>query len=115
MGYSNLEGTLWSAQSIAEDANGSAIEVRNVACGSLVLVWADAAATDAVVKLQESNDGTTWVDIANQTKTIGAATGSHVFKLTRDILLCAYIRPVIVDNSESAATASLKYFFKGDR
>lgn len=115
MGYANLEGTHWSSQSLAEDYEGSAIDVRNCASGALVLVWSGAAATDAVVKLQESMDQTTWVDIASQTKTIGAATGSHVFKLTRDVLLCPYIRPVIVDNSESAGTASLKYLFKGDR
>lgn len=115
MGYSDKEGTHWSSQSLAEDFNGAAIEVRNVACGALVLVWADAAATDAVVKLQESMDQTTWKDIASQTVTIGAATGTHVFKLTRDVLLCPYIRPVIVDNSETAGTATLKYLFKGDR
>lgn len=113
MAYSNKEGIHWTAQSLAEDANGEAIDVRNVACGSLVLVWADAAATDAVVKLQESMDGTTWKDITSQTVTIAAATGTHVFKLTRDVLLCPLIRPVIVDNTESAGTASLKYFFKG--
>lgn len=113
MAYSNKEGVHWTAQSLAEDTNGEAIDVRNVSSGSLVLVWADAAATDAVVKLQESNDGTNWKDITSQTVTIAAAAGSHVFKLTSDVLLCALIRPVVVDNAESAGTASLKYFFKG--
>lgn len=117
MGYSNKEATLWTAQSLAEDrsSNDDAIDVRNVACGAMVLVWASAAATDAVVKLQESMDKETWKDITSQTVTIAAATGTHVFKLTRDVLLCPWIRPVIVDNAESAGTASLKYLFKGDR
>lgn len=117
MGYSNKEGTLWSAQSLADDRDSTddVIDVRNVSCGALVLVWSGATATDAVVKFQESMDGTSWVDISTITKTIGAAAGSHVFKLTRDILLCPLIKVVIVDNTESTGTASLKYFFKGDR
>ena len=115
MGYSDREELYWSSKSLAEDYNGDAIDVRTCGSGAMVLTWADAAATDAVVKLQESMDQTTWVDIASQTKTIGAATGSHVFKLTSDVLLCPYIRAVIVDNSESAGTASLKYLFKGAR
>jgi hypothetical protein len=115
VGYSSLEGIHWAAQSLAEDVNGEAIDVRNCSSGSMFLVWASAAATDAVVKLQESNDGTNWKDIASQTVTIAAPTGTHVFKLTRDVLLCAYVRPVIIDNTESAGSASLKYLFKGDR
>lgn len=118
MGYSNKEGVHWTAQSLAEDLNGAEIEVRNLACGSLHLVWSGAAATDAVVKLQETNDkddATSWKDITSQTVTIAAATGTHIFKLTRDVLLTTHIRPVIVDNAESAGVASLKYYFKGDR
>lgn len=115
MGYANIEATYWTDQSLADDYDGDAIEVRNCGSGALVLVWADAAATDAVVKLQESMDRTTWIDIASQTKTIGAASGNHVFKLTEDVLKCPYIRAVIVDNTESAGTATIKYLFKGDR
>lgn len=115
MGYANLEATYWSSQSLAEDANGDAIDVRNCGSGAMVLTWTGAAATDAVVKLQESMDQSTWIDIASQTKTIGAASGNHVFKLTADVLKCPYIRAVVVDNTESAGTAVIKYLFKGDR
>lgn len=115
MGYANIEATYWAAQSLAEDYDGEAIDVRNCRSGVLALVWKDAAAADAVVKLQESLDRTTWFDIASATKTINAATGSHLYKLTEDVLKSPYIRAVIVDNTESAGTATIKYLFKGDR
>jgi hypothetical protein len=115
VGYANQEATYWSSKSLAEDYSGDAIDVHNCKSGTMSLTWADAAATDAVVKLQESLDKTTWIDIASQTKTIGAAAGSHIYKLTSDVLLSPYIRAVIVDNTESAGTATIKYFFKGDR
>ena len=47
--------------------------------------------------------------------TIGAATGFELIKFTAAELLCPWIRLVIVNNSESAATATVTYFFKGDR
>lgn len=118
MGYANKEGTYWASQSLAEDYSGEAIEVRNCASGVMSLSWSAAAATDAVVKLQESlgdSSSGDWFDISGQTKTIGAAAGTHLFKLTSDVLKCPYIRAVIVDNSESAGTAIMKYLFKGDR
>ncbi len=113
--YSNKEDALWSSQSLGADANSDAIDVRNCSSGALVLVWSGASATNAVVKLQESIDQVTWIDIASQTKTIGAASGNNVFKLTRDVLLLPYVRANLAKNSETTGTAALKYLFKGDR
>lgn len=115
MGYSNIERTYWTDQSLADDLNGDKIEVRHNSCGAFSIVWADAAATDAVVKAQESVDGTNWDDISGKSVTIGAATGFELIKFTAAELLCPWIRLVIVNNSESAATATVTYFFKGDR
>ncbi len=115
MGYSNKEDTYWDAVSLAANLNGDAIETRNVCRGEVQLVWTGASATDAVVKLQESVDGTTWFDISTMSKTISAASGSNLFKLTFDILLSAYVRAVLTKNSETAGTATIKYLFKGDR
>jgi hypothetical protein len=78
-------------------------------------VWADAAATDAVIKLQGSVDQATWFDIASMSQTISAASGTKAFLLTKDVLLYPWVRAVLTHNTESAGTATLKYFFKGDR
>jgi len=118
MAYSNIEGLVQVAgaavTSLATDQNGDAIEVRNQSCGSFQIVWAAAGATDAVVKVQESHDKTNWKDVATKTVTIGAATGHDIIKFTAAELLSPYLRVVVVDNSENAATATIRYFFKGD-
>ena len=113
--YSNKEGVYWDTQSLAEDVDGSAIEVRNNSAGAFWLVWSGAAATDAVVKAQESGDGTNWLDISGKSVTIAAATGKGVIKLTAAELLLPYLRLSIVDNTESAGSITVRHFFKGDR
>lgn len=121
MGYANKEGVYWwdaaqtTAQSLAEDLNGLPLEVRNNSCGMISLVWSGAAATDAVVKVQDSVDGIAFYDISGKTVTIAAAAGSGAIKLTSAELLGAYIRLVITDNTESAGTITAKFIFKGDR
>lgn len=115
MGYANLEGTYWSDVSLAANLNGDAIDVRCCGSGALALVWTGASATDAVVKLQESMDQATWFDIATQTKTVGAAAGTNLFKLTKDVMKCPYIRAVLTKNTETTGTATIKFLFKGDR
>lgn len=80
MAYSNIEDVnYWAAKSLAEDyaSVNDWIDVRNVSIGSFYLTWADAAATDAVVKLQQSHSktDTAGIDIASKTVTIGAGCG----------------------------------------
>lgn len=107
----------WVAKSLAEDYEGDAIDVREVISGCFFLTWTGAAATDAVVKAQESgtkavND---WHDISSASVTIAAASGKAIIKLTADVLQCPFVRLVIVDNTESAGTVTAGYFFKGNR
>lgn len=119
MGYSNKEGLVQvngaAITSLAEDLNSDAIEVRNTCCGSFQIVWAAAGATDATVKVQESHDKTNWKDVSSKSVTIGAATGHDFIKFTAAELLSPYLRIVVTDNTENAATATIRYFFKGDR
>ncbi len=112
MAYSTKEGTYISGGLVASMAvNQAALEVRNCFSGSLILVWASAAAMDAVVKLQESIDQITWIDISGQTQTLSAPTGSKKFAIA-DVNL-PYLRAVVTKNTESTATIDLKYYFKG--
>lgn len=118
MAYSNKEEpAYWAAKSLAADYSSITdwIDVRTVSNGSFYLTWADAAATDAVVKCQETHDktDTAGFDIASATVTIGAPTGTGLIKLTA--IESPYIRLVIVDNSESAGTVNARYFLKGAR
>jgi hypothetical protein len=115
LGYSNKEDTYWSAVSLAANYDGDAIETRNIDLGLMTLVWEGATATDAVIKLQRSLDKTTWFDIASQTKTIGAASGSFEYELTPANLSSGWIRALLTKNTETTGTATLKYLLKGDR
>jgi len=114
MGYSNLEGVLANAMSIAEDAFSDRFDARYCKAGVFAVVWTGASATDAVVKLQESVDGITWFDVASMTVTIAAAAGSALWKLTDLVLLSPLYRVAVVDNTESTGTVTVKYFLKGD-
>ncbi len=119
MGYSNQERLVSvngvDITSLATDQNSDAIEVRNNSCGSFQIVWAAAGATDATVKVQESHDKTNWKDVSGKSVTIAAATGHDFIKFKPDELLSPYLRVVVTDNTEDAATATIRYFFKGDR
>lgn len=118
MAYSNMENpSYWAAKSLVDDYASVTdwIDVRTVNNGSFYLTWAGAAATDAVVKAQETHDKTDAVgfDIASATVTISAPTGTGLIKLSA--IDSPYIRLVIVDNAESAGTVNARYFFKGAR
>lgn len=117
MGYANKEGTIWNARSLAanRDSSDDAIEIRNQSLGVMTLVWSGASATDAVIKLQRSLDKTTWFDVTSQTKTIGAASGTHEYELSAANLASGWLKPVLTKNTETTGTATLKYIFKGDR
>ena len=115
MSYSNKEETYWSAVSLAANKDGDSIESRNCACGEIQGVWSGATATDAIYKLQESVDGTTWFDVSSMSKTVGAASGTSLWKLTMDILLSPYLRVVLAKNSESTGTVTIKFYLRGAR
>ncbi len=117
MGYSNKEETYWSAVSLGANKTGDAVETRNNSSGAVALTWTGASATDAVILLQESVDGTdgTWFDITSMTQTLNAASGTTLFKLTSNILLASYIRAKLTKNTETTGTATIKFFLKGDR
>lgn len=115
MGYSNKENDYWKDQSLAVDADGDEIDVRYVTRGAIQISWSGASATDAVVKAQESVNGTGWEDISGKTVTIGAASGSDIWKFTADELACPRIRLVVSNGTETTGIATVTYFFKGDR
>lgn len=111
MAYADLEGRLLDAYTLSANKDTDALDVRHADRGAIVLVWSAAAATDAVVKLQESMDKTTWFDISGATQTLSAASGSKKFSLASVEL--PYVRAVLTKNTETAAVVTLKHFFKG--
>jgi hypothetical protein len=104
----------FDAKSLAEDFEGAAVDVRTVDSGCFFIAWTGATATDAVVKAQESCDGSNWKDITSASITIATAAGFGIYKLTADVLKCQYFRLVIVDNTESTGTVTGGYFFKNN-
>ena len=111
MGLLIDEKTHWSGVSLAADKNGDPIEVRYFKSMGLFLTWADASATDAVVKLQFSFDGTNFYDISGATQTIGAASGSKLFEIAT--LAYPYLRVVLTKNTETTGTATIKFIMRG--
>lgn len=111
MGYSNQSPPIESF-TLSADRLSDKIDVQNCAKGSIAMTWSGALATDAVVKVQESNDGSTWFDISGATVTLAAATGSKKFAIDPDML---FIRINGTKNTESAAVCVFKTFFRGSR
>ena len=116
MAHANKEAPKYlNAVGLDADSNGVTVDVREQDSGCFFVSWSGASETDAVVKAQESGDGTNWKDISSASITIGAATGSDIYKLTADVLQAPYFRLVIVANSETSGTVTGGYFFKGKR
>lgn len=116
MGYANQENQQYAvAKSIATDANLAAIETRPVETGYFGIVWTGAGGSSAVVKLQDSGDGTNWDDLSGKTKTISAPSGHGNIKLNQDELLAPWIRAVITANGETTGTVNISYFLKGHK
>ena len=117
MAYSNIEKKPYLVlASLAANAFGDAIEVRNIKRGSLFVTWTGASATDATVKAQRNHDPSNpdgWQDISGASVTIGAAAGSKEIPLIADTLLSPYVRAVYTKNAETTGIANVAYFFKG--
>jgi ABC-type branched-subunit amino acid transport system permease subunit len=113
MGLLLEEKVLWDSQSLAANKDSDAVDTRYFGSAGVLLVWAGASATDAAVKLQFSFDKTNWYDISGMTKTIGAASGSQLFELTRDKLSFPWIRASLSKGSETTGTATVRYILKG--
>lgn len=111
-GLIKIGGADFSAIVLSANRTSDPLEVRSISSGRVFVSWVDAAATDAVVKLQAGpTDVGPWEDIASATKTIGAATGDSHIPLSD--VTAPYIRVVATKNSETAAKLSLRYYFKG--
>ncbi len=63
-------------------------------------------ASDGVFKLQDSNDGTNWHDIAGATVTVLSGAPSHVIRVTTPIV-AGYMRGVWTKNTVSAGTINV--------
>jgi hypothetical protein len=105
----------FSAVSMAADKDGAAIEVRHQEKGLFQIGWADADQIDATVKIQESVDGTGWVDISGATATLDAASGTKAIRMPRDNVVGSYVRAVFSNGTCAAGTVTVKYFFQGAR
>lgn len=115
MGRLNQEGTILSEASLADDAFSDWIETRHVNAGGLISIsWADASATDAVVKLQEAVDKTVPFDVSSKSVTIAAASGTGAIRLAPSDVLGPWIRLAIVANTETTGTVTAKHFLRGE-
>lgn len=110
MAYSDKEGVDLVEYVLSADRTLT-LDSRNTVAGSVEIVWTNAAATDAVVKLQEGIAGAT--DISGKTATIGAAEGTALIKL--DSIVTPVIKVVLTKNTETTAKVTVRHYFKGAR
>ena len=112
MAYSNLEerGGI-SGLSMAADANGTPLDARGVVRGSVQYVWSGASATNATIKLQQSNNGTNWHDISGSSVTVAAASGAGLVEMSG--ITTALIRAVFTRNAETTGTITAHFMLKG--
>jgi hypothetical protein len=87
----------FTSESIVNGSNGAITKTVSVH-----VVAAGLNAANGAVKLQESNDGANWVDIAGATATLASGTSSNMLKVTAHTGI--YIRVVYTKGSNSAGT-----------
>jgi flavin-binding protein dodecin len=110
MAYADKEGKLLDAVVLSANRESDALDVRGSTGVGLALVWASAAAATAVVKLQESMDGTTWFDVASQTQTLTVGAGIKKFSVTTEM---PYLKAVCTKNTETTAVVTVRYYARG--
>ena len=70
------------ASSLANAEAGTAVDITSAAGGGTHTLTPATSASN-VAKLQESNDGTNWTDVASATATIATTAGNAVWEYTR--------------------------------
>jgi len=91
--------------------DASKVDVGFHTHGSCQVSWAGLAGTGAL-KLQESNNGTTWDDIAGATISVTGATGHGTIRLANNIVT-KFIKVNYAHGTVSAGTVSANFHAKG--
>jgi hypothetical protein len=93
------------------NANGDSIETFLLAksTATLQFIATSLSHADGTVKLQESNDGTNWVDVSGASLTLAAGSSCPVLSFTPR---CRYNRFVYTKNSNSSGTYTSKIYYR---
>lgn len=93
------------------NANGATIDVFAVCktTAALQVIAAGLSHADATMKVQESNDGTNWVDVSGATITLASGASSPVLAWTPR---CRYARTVYTKGANTAGTYTSKIFYR---
>lgn len=86
--------------------NTEAMDVNLYQFAYVQILTASLNASDGVFKLQDSNDGTNWHDIAGATVTVLSAAPSHIIRVTTPIV-ATYLRGVWTKNTVNAGTINV--------
>lgn len=91
----------WTQAAQSADANGASLELgRNRSCRATLDVTSVSASDTLDVKMQGSDDGTTWFDIVSFTQATGATTERKTFVGAR------FVRPVFDVGGASISISS---------
>jgi hypothetical protein len=107
---SNLNGKLIDAAPMNTLKLSDALFTGDVNRGNVHIVWTGASHTDAVLKIQESVDGTNWEDIASMTHTLSTAAGAKLLRLGD--LDSPYLRANYAKGSNTTGTVTCFYYVK---
>jgi len=87
----------------AGDLSSEVIDIRNAIGYSVQTRWSGAGATDALVLIQGSNDGTNFVSVSSVL--VGAASGANLLNVER--AMYKFMRVVFDKNSETTGTLNV--------
>jgi hypothetical protein len=73
--------TIKLASSLANAAAGTAVDITSAAGGGTHTLTPATASTN-VIKLQKSNDNSTWTDVSSMTATLATSTTTTYFEIT---------------------------------
>lgn len=110
MASSPLKLTVIGAQAMSSAKVGDSVYAGDHDTAIAQIVWSSASHTDAVLKFQQSVDGTTWEDIASMTHTLNAASGGKI--LVIGAIYAPFIRANYAKGSNTTGTVNCYLFLK---
>lgn len=97
--------------SVTADAASVVVDMTNLMCWSVAVVWTSTTAS-ATVKVQTSNDQTTWID-TDQTQAISNDSGSVMLSSGANFEAAKYLRVYVAHSSGTVTTVTATISAKG--
>ena len=105
-----INKTAIDSSAVTADENSATLDFAFMETWSAHIVWTSTTAA-ATIKIQESNDGTNWVDISGASQAISNNSGNTM--LSSVDLGAQYLRVLVDHTSGTVTTLNVKVVGKG--